>query len=109
MPKHTTSNSFKCLFGSSMDSPWYFGMWWSKLDFNSNSSVLPCAAVGYWIHKGAALSNPEAASSFKVRFQAKWVGLLLVPSSSQSSLKIVVKVQNMLTNRVGTSSHALVP
>ncbi|KAM1705808.1 hypothetical protein ACFXTH_027812 [Malus domestica] len=37
--EHTTSNSFKCLFGSSMDSPWNFGMWWSKLDFNSNSSV----------------------------------------------------------------------
>ncbi|KAM1159111.1 hypothetical protein ACFX14_032247 [Malus domestica] len=50
-----------------MDSPWYFGMWWSKLDFNSNSSVLPCAAVGYWIHKGVALSNPEAASSLSVQ------------------------------------------
>ncbi|KAM2967481.1 hypothetical protein FF1_027739 [Malus domestica] len=26
MLEQTTSNSFKCLFGSSMDSPWYFGM-----------------------------------------------------------------------------------
>ncbi|KAM1702485.1 hypothetical protein ACFXTN_025620 [Malus domestica] len=26
MLQQTTSNSFKCLFGSSMDSPWYFGM-----------------------------------------------------------------------------------
>ncbi|KAM2417372.1 hypothetical protein TB1_023634 [Malus domestica] len=67
MLEHTTSNSFKCLFGSSMDNPWYFGMRWSELDFNSNYSVLPCAAVGYWIHKGAALSNPEVASSLSVR------------------------------------------
>ncbi|KAM1157113.1 hypothetical protein TB2_027289 [Malus domestica] len=26
MLEQTTSNSFKCLFGSCMDIPWYFGM-----------------------------------------------------------------------------------
>ncbi|KAM2462458.1 hypothetical protein PS1_013331 [Malus domestica] len=67
MLEHTTSNSFKCLLGSSMDNPWYFGMWCNKLDFNSNSYVFPQAAAGYWIHRGAALSNPEAESSLIVR------------------------------------------
>ncbi|KAM1063627.1 hypothetical protein ACFX2A_028369 [Malus domestica] len=34
MLEHTTSNSFKCLLGFSIDNPWYFGIWCNKLDFN---------------------------------------------------------------------------
>ena len=67
MLEQTTSNSFKCLIGSSMDSPWNLGIWCSKLDFSSNSSVLSWAALGYWMHRGAALSNHEAKSSLIVR------------------------------------------
>ena len=46
---------------------------------------------------------------FKLRFRARWVGFLLIPPPSQSPLKIVVKVKDVLTNLLRTSSHKLVP
>ena len=46
---------------------------------------------------------------FKLGFRARWARFLLLHLPSQCSFKIVVKIQDVLTNRLRTSSHKLVP